>query len=117
MTHQLPTLAEVSEALRVLQCLVPKLGYSKILLIQLDSDDVSVFLSSRWRRSDFFENNMSTETLIRCASLHSFYDNEDSLPAQLKKLASRSIYDVTIEKAKSLGLTDEEIQTLQKENN
>jgi hypothetical protein len=117
MTHQLPSLEEVDASLRVLQRLVPNLEYPNALLIQLDSEDVSIFSSKSWRSSDFFVESVPAKNLITCAGLSDVYDNPYSLPAQLKKLASRIEYADTVEKAKSFGLTDEEIQILQKDNN
>lgn len=117
MSYQPPSFEAVLEALRVLQRLVPNLEAPNTLLIQLDLDDVSVFSSKSWRSSDFFEENVPAKKLITCASLHLVCDDEEALPAQLKKLASRSDYAATVEKAKSLGLTDKEIQIIQTENN
>jgi hypothetical protein len=82
--------------------------------IQTDGDVVSVFTSPIWNGVTEFQR-MGLNKKIKCAPI--YQDVQDSLKNQLEILETNTQYFAILEKAKSVGLTDDEIKILQEGNN
>jgi hypothetical protein len=85
-----------------------------LVLIQTNGDVVTIFTNEeyKWRTSDLFES-LGFVPIVLCANIYGTTSNGSSLSYRVQEIESKTQYNAILEKAKSVGLTDDEIQVLQ----
>ena len=85
-----------------------------LVLIQTNGNVVSILTNKEhsWRTADRFDS-LGFEPIVICATIYGDSKISTSLARQVQEIESKTQYNAILKKAKSVGLTDDEIQILQ----
>jgi hypothetical protein len=107
-------LTAIQRAITELHSFVSPDNSEGLVLIQTNGNVVSVFTNEKykWRTTDLFDS-LGFEPIVTCADIYGSEYSVSSLAHKVREFESKTQYNAILEKAKSAGLTDDEIQVLQ----
>jgi ABC-type enterochelin transport system substrate-binding protein len=107
------SLTEIQRAITKLHVFASPDNMEGLVLIMTNGESVSIFTNESYSRVPVDFESFGFQPIIESANIYGASWNGASLSYKMQQFLAKTQYDAILEKAKSAGLTDDEIQILQ----